>query len=71
MTFFPAGGKFFHLIGSINMIFPAYTKSKLAQILNVEYYTKIELPPSESPTSPLFYGIIPGPVKTSKGSLFL
>ncbi|CAO3674705.1 unnamed protein product [Umbelopsis ramanniana] len=43
----------------------AYTKSKLAQILNVEYYTKIELPPSESPTSPLFYGIIPGPVKTN------
>jgi hypothetical protein len=44
----------------------AYTQSKLAQILNVEYYTKVEMPPSKSPTNPLFYCVEPGPVKTSE-----
>jgi NAD(P)-dependent dehydrogenase (short-subunit alcohol dehydrogenase family) len=44
----------------------AYTQSKLAQILNVEYYTNVVLPPTISSTATLFYCVEPGSVKTSK-----
>ncbi|CAM0135435.1 unnamed protein product [Umbelopsis sp. WA50703] len=43
----------------------AYTQSKLAQILNVEYYTNVVLPPTISSTATLFYCVEPGSVKTN------
>ncbi|KAH8551434.1 hypothetical protein BGW37DRAFT_520390 [Umbelopsis sp. PMI_123] len=57
--------KVINITSGMHKMKAAYTKSKLAQVLNIEYYTKVELPPSTSPTSPLFYGIIPGPVQTN------